>query len=619
MNGAHPTTPTDNAAAPAMPTPTNPPAVDPSWTREQALEEIGQAQSLEEVFAVANRAMGVQRQVWGDSFHDASRSAHLWANASFTVAAQDTLSLQTYFGRIPNVSAGALEAHALDSAKAFARAMLIPQACFDDRMGYVSSQLPEQIRQLNERHPLGRSDMSGVAKPDLISSFVGTQVIVAAGSEKATEALVRSRIPSWEGLNEFLNPPQDNKPDSGQGPEEQPFQRLVNEFGMSRVAVGPVGGIPAARARAMEAIGALGDMADLMKVPRQSLGLEGMALDVNQVFAGAGTEASYNFPMHLISTGRKTEHLGHEWTHAAERWADDHSTNPSLKQAMDKLRERVNNLRPDVEGLENEKALLESHNQGPLLLERLKTQGSWLTRLVAKRGKLPPAVSQALIRGRSPSVDINESAERLAQSYNRVLSRSAPQMSLDEAKMISKRDREAYQRYMFYYNAIKQGKSLFVARAESRDWHDKTHYWSDKRELLARASEPYFLGTSNPAVVANPDRTSTPHGSEREQTNQAFQEFMDVFAQHMHAQYPSQPTTGAPDIAHQGATPGGAGTIHVSVGSAQPQGLSTSSVPPALPEVHLGTMSDMLAARRARQQAVAPSPTPPRQGRAMRV
>lgn len=182
--------------------------------------------------------------------------------------------------------------------------------------------------------------------------------------------------------------------------------------------------------------------------------------------------------------------------------------------------------------------------------------------------------------------------------------------------MISKWDRDDYQRYMLYDNATKQGTSLFVARAEAMDRYDKTHYWSDKRELLARASEPYFSGTSNPAVVADPNRPSLPRGPEREQTNQAFQEFMDVFARHMHAQYPSQPKTDEPGIAHQGTTPGGPGTIQVSADPARTQGVAISS---ALPEAHLGTMSDMLAARRARQQAAAPSPTPPRQGSAMRV
>lgn len=557
--------------------------IDPTWTRELAMSQIEQAKDLAEVFDLANRALGSQRQAWGDPLAASIQSANLWAMASFTVEAQDTIEVHTYSGVVTDVKGETLKACALDSAKALAKGLLAPPEWSQSSVDYLRDEMARELRTINAKHGLVTNNgLNGVHNREVVGLFLGHSLMIASSASLAITDLAKSRMESWEdidaNLKGELKAPSD---EATAGPEA--LGALVNQMGFSRISAGPVGGMREVQRQAIESAKAFEDLALLTGAPKKSMALDGLSVSINQVFHESETAACYNPALRDITTGRPTKHLGHEWTHAAERWIDNRSNNVVLKTALNELRARVSSLAPIPGGFEKPLDILKEENQGRVLTERLKTEGSLLTRWVARRGKLPPGVEHAIMENRRPHADVSKSAARLAEAFNRQLRSSATRMTVEEASSIAAKDRLGHRRYMLYLESQRAGQSVFTTVAKDMDLLSEKNYWATPTELLARASEPYWEKSGNAALSGRqPDSVVVPLREEREQSNEAFSEFFDAFSRTMKVKFPENHKPDVPVVDATNVMP-------------EIEGVR-------LPHLKLAPLGELVAARRQQQE-----------------
>lgn len=525
-----------------------PDIVDPTWTRAQALADLQACTDLASVVAVANRALGAQRQAWGDTLEEAANAAHLWSLASFPVAAAPTLSLHSRHGVLEGVKGPALVASALDMAKALASGLLQPGLDARARDRFLNRTFPEAALAIGVQHGVFNAQLPTREAPVYTSLVLGTDLEIAGATPMATSALAQARAPSWDHLQALLAAPDPSPPESvahgtiprpGDVPtmidglaipetdsNAAPFEALVREGGFSHVSAGPAGGLAQAANAAGQTLGAVRELARMTGLSSTAVGLDGLTLTVNTGFNEDRLEAYYNAGTRRIAMGARCEHLGHEWVHALEHYIE-RAQDPELTHALERLRQRLNTLTPDTERLQAVEPQLqvERAHLTHTVTEHLRTHGTFLTRLAARHGYLPTAVRTALnhaLRDHAPA----DTAERLGQALAANTARGKPllaQVFLED--MVGKTTFEA-QRAALLHHGLRQGRSFFDTASRDADLGQKRSYWSSLQELLARASEAFFTQSQNPALASAYDADPLrPLGQERVQCAQAFEQF----------------------------------------------------------------------------------------------
>lgn len=529
-----------------------PASVDPTWTRAQALADLQACTNLASVFAVANRALGAQRQAWGDTLEEAANAAHLWSLTSFPVATAETLDLHANRDfSLSAVQGSQLLACSVAAAKTLAAGLLQPGLTPQDRTTYLNETLPQAVLAIGQEVGLFNAQISARLAPAYARMVMGFDLEQASATPAATQALAQSTLPSWEHLQTLLSPnaeaeqtPIHNQasPAAAQADGHHaasPFRALIEETGFSRVNIGPAGGMAQARASATHALSAARDLARITSLPSHAVGLDGLSLSVNRTFNEIGTRAYFAPSLRQISLTYQSSALGHEWIHAMEDWSDTRAFDAGIMQATDQLRTNLRSITPNADAFQDMANLLQSDRTklNTLIAQHLSEHGTFLTRLAARRGQLPSGVNmelQHIAAGQQDAYGVERLVKAVAANTGkgRPASPEAAIRELAETAMQSARREQQLRTHLL------SGSSFFEAASRDRDLISNTHYWASGDEQLARAGEGLFATANNPHLavidVRDPLVPLIPMGSERDQAVHAFQTFYQRVRERLH-------------------------------------------------------------------------------------
>lgn len=502
-------------------------------TREDAIEAISKCASQEELFDVANKALGSARQAWGDDFSSCAQLAYLWSTAAFPVAANNKVDLHYIGGEIKGVSGQALIDAGLRAAKVMATHLLSPCADQTQVNALLDLDLLQKLEPIAE-DLTGRSNLSLSA----VLVLCGSQTAIHSRSHKLVQAVVSASLHDWGDLDEHLAPAGVNAPwedeemdriiaslDALPKAPDDIFVQMIQESGYSYLRCGPAGGMEQAKQMALGVFNASKDLADHVGIPRKDVGLDGIFCTVNAL--GGDAFASCDKIGRGITFGRPPGCFGHEWVHAMEDWVDTRSNIPSLREDLKRLRDDAIAPPQDRKACQD---WLDRQKDGGLqetLSLFIEAKGNAKAKaLMAHEGGVPALLNAQVAKDFAAKGTDRMIVERLVKTLDAWRDESAAPINAAALVYMVKEQKELPALMHRLTKMMAEGQSLFQMDAYERDNKSGGNYWTSEMERLARASEAHFATKGNPILgYVGKDDTSSPQGSEFEAVDDAFKHF----------------------------------------------------------------------------------------------
>ena len=505
-----------------------------SWsTRDQALEAISNCTSQEEIFEIANKALGSVRREWGDDFNSCAELAYLWSTAAFPVASKTQVDVYYVSGNKEGVSGQRLIEAGLEASKVLAVHLLSPCADRNELNKLVGMDLLAKLDPI--AHELVGPDTKGVSSIHLLC---GVQATLHSRSASLRESVASAGLQEWSDLDQHLSPSQVQAPWSDEEMDsimasidalpkapDDIFAKMVQEAGFSFVRCGPAGGMQQAKQMALGVFNASKALASHVGIAHKDVGLDGLYCAVN-TFGGHAFASCDKIGRGLV-LGRPPGALGHEWVHAMEDWVDDRSNNKSLQEDLSRLRAIA--IAPPQDAQACQKWLDENRDGGlqEVLGYFIEEKGNTKAKaLMAHEGGVPSILSAQIKK----DLDINASSDKVLGNVIRTLegwrAKEAPPINTRAVAGLVKEQLALPARLEKLTSMMEQGKSLFEIDAYSRDMAATGNYWSSPLERLARAAEAHFSTPKDPILgYLGKGDTSSPHGKEFQAVDEAFREF----------------------------------------------------------------------------------------------
>lgn len=510
-----------------------------SWAREDALRAVQACSDVLSLLDVANRALSVGRQQWGDRLEEAVVSAHLWSTGSFAVSTAPTMNMICAAGVLEDVQGPKFLACSLEAAK------LVASRLIQNRTLTENAALSQEVYEIGVKHGLWQAGLSPEQATSCATLLTGMDIEKALCTPVATQAYAQSKASSWDDL-EALLPSTSSFVSASQ---KSSFQALVDQYGFSMVSVGPAGGAKQAQQSAREALSAVQSLSNITGLPPSSVGLDGLLLRLNATLENPVLGYHHKHTK-AIAVTQGSGIFGHEWIHAVEEWAFTRSKDPNVIESAKKWNGKVQNLPPEIEKVKAWRHYAQSKRNalGQTITDHLFSQGSFLSRLAVQHGFLPPKIRKALDEAVSAVSDpdkntLIQTTQRLSQAiqdHTHPKRASLPHSVLED--LLSKMP-FAIQEEALFRDAVQNGGSYFSAVSRLQDLWDKQRYWSTSSEMLARAGEAFLSQAHNPDLVGSDSGGSIlPQDQELVHSNQAFAEFFQTLRQILHPT-PSDPSS----------------------------------------------------------------------------
>jgi hypothetical protein len=302
-------------------------------SREQACREIAAAGSLVEVARVASLALSTWRRQWGDPLEPAEACAKAWLASSFPVACASTVE---FGGGFSMPSAALLDA-GLDSAKSLAVSLLRKPGESESYGEGLRSTLDGAFRSLASVAWRSKQE-GGASSGSLARTFDGYALTGSAARklESMMETPPEATWGSWEKLERELGADRPwSESDAAEAIES--VRALTRRFGFASVRLGCAGGPQAMASASREMLRSCESFAKTLGLGEMAVGLGGVSCEISDASVEGVDEKqsaawfSGDFCMRFYG-GARMSTVAHEWTHALD-WLCDRD--PSLARGRE--------------------------------------------------------------------------------------------------------------------------------------------------------------------------------------------------------------------------------------------------------------------------------------------
>jgi hypothetical protein len=218
-----------------------------AWaTREEALQAISECSSYDELFDVANQALGSAREKWGDDMKSSAHLAYLWSTAAFPVAAKDRLDIHG-IDKSFNIEGDRFVAAGLAAAKLVATQLLSPCANKKQMEGLLFYNMIEKVQTVTAT--MGKGFPSGLPS---VHMLCGSQFTLHISLNRLSASLSETAMDTWGDLDQHLSPPRIQKPwesdqitkimealDEQPEPPDDIFCQMMDHAGFQHIRCGP--------------------------------------------------------------------------------------------------------------------------------------------------------------------------------------------------------------------------------------------------------------------------------------------------------------------------------------------------------------------------------------------